>query len=494
MRGTLAPANGTSRFVAWCFTCPEGEEISAAGRRSASRAGRLAWALFEGARNPHVLLITIYIFAPYFALHLVGDGVRGQAIWSNVHTVAGIIIALTAPILGAIADAGGRRKPWLALFWLLLAAASAALWFAKPDDSGLPLALVIVLLVVSFVSFEYTAVFHNAMLPAIAPDRRVAALSGLGLALGNLSGVILFVFMLLAFALPGLVQWSFVAAQPWFGIDQAAHEHERLSGVLVAIWLVVFGLPLFLLTPDQTRTALNPVQAVRHGLRSLAHTLRSLRHYRNVALYLLARMIYNDGKTAILIFGGVYAAGVFHWQALHMIVYGIILSIFAVLGGVFGGWLDDRFGSQRAILISIGGTIVGLILSLSMTPDTILYVIPYDTARPPVHDLPFFRTCPEIIYVLLVIVIAVFITAAYANSRTMLARIAPVPKMAEFFGLYAFSGTATAFLAPFIVGRFTTWFESQRAGMAAILILLCAGFIVMLFVRQERAQPVEEAR
>jgi UMF1 family MFS transporter len=143
------------------------------------------------------------------------------------------------------------------------------------------------------------------------------------------------------------------------------------------------------------------------------------------------------------------------------------------------------------LLIAVGGTMIGLVLSLSMRPDTILFFFAHDPASPPVHGLPFFKTLPEILYVCVVILIAIFITASYANSRTMMARIAPVSKMAEFFGLYALSGTATAFLAPFVVARFTEWSGSNAVGLASILILLGAGWIGMLYVSTERAATVD---
>jgi UMF1 family MFS transporter len=323
------------------------------------------------------------------------------------------------------------------------------------------------------------------------PDRRVAGLSGLALALGNLSGVVLLIFMLIVFVLPGVVDWPFVPAKPWFGIDQAAHEPERLAGPLFVVWFAVLGLPLFFFTPDQPRVALGPIEAIKRGTRSLVRTVRSLGRYRNVATYLFGRMIYNDGNNAILIFGGIYAATTFGWGPLDMLVYGVILSVFATFGGVFGGWLDDTFGSQRGILITVAGTMVGLLLSLSMRPDTILFAIPYDVTSAPVHGLPFFQSWPEIIYVIIVIIIAIFITAAYANSRTMLARIAPTAKMTEFFGLYALSGTATAFLAPFIVARATEWSQNTAIGLGSILLLLAIGFAIMLFVKNERAAMVD---
>lgn len=466
------------------------QEPSASGGTSASPLGQWAWAWFEGARNPHVLLITIYIFAPYFYMQLVGDPVKGQALWGDLNSLAGLIIAVIAPMLGAVADAGGRRKPWLAAFSISLAVTAGLLWFAMPNEAGLSLAVTCVLLVATIVSFDFTAVFHNAMLPTIVPDNRVGRLSGLALALGNFSGVILFVFMLVCFVWPGqddTRNWPFVPSQPWLGIDKAAFEPERMVGPLFVIWFALFGLWLFIFTPDQPKVALGAAAAVRRGLGSLVRTIKSLRNYRNVAWFLLWRMIYNDGCNAVLIFGGGYAAVTFNWTTQDLLVYGVILSVFATYGGLFGGWIDHRFGSRNGLLIAVGGTMIGLVLSLSMRPDTILFFIPYDPASPPVHGLPFFESWPEIIYVAIVTIIAIFITAAYANSRTMMARIAPVPKMAEFFGLYALSGTATAFLAPFVVARFTEWTQSNALGLASILILLGIGWVGMLFVKTERA-------
>jgi UMF1 family MFS transporter len=497
MSEALEKANGRlGRLFDWWFSRPEGEELSATGSPSATRAGRLSWALFEGARNPHVLLVTIYIFAPYFYEHVVGDPVKGQSLWGDLNAGAGFLIAIFAPMLGAVADAGGRRKPWLGTFSITLSVTAMLLFFAMPVGvgGGLPLVVICVLLVMTFVSFDFTAVFHNAMLPTMVPDQKVGKLSGLALALGNLSGVILFIYMLYAWMLPGVVDWPFIPKEPLFGVDTKAFEPERMVGIIFTVWFLIFGLPLFLFSPDQPRVRLGPIAAVTRGMSSLWKTIRSLKNYKNVGTYLVARMIYNDGCNAVLIFGGGYAATTFDWTTLDLLVYGVVLSVFATYGGIFGGWIDHKFGSRGGVLISVGGTIIGLILSLSMQPDTILFFIPYDPASPPVHSLPFFESWPEIIYVIIVIIIAIFITAQYANSRTMMARIAPTRKMAEFFGLYALSGTATAFLAPFIVARFTEWTNSNALGLASILILLTIGFVMMFFVRTERASGVEETQ
>jgi len=460
--------------------------LAVTGSPAASALGQWSWALFEWARNPYVILITIYLFAPYFTTHVVGDPVRGQVIWGAINGYGGIATALLAPILGAIADSGGRRKPWIFFFVCVMAPTSWLLWFALPGEASLSIAWIAFMLIANSAAFEYSAVFHNAMLPSIAPHSRVGFLSGLGLAAGNASSLLILVFMLVAFSLPGNVTWSFVPERALFGLDTSQFEQDRITGPIAAVWLVVFALPLFLFTPDRARGSIGALEAVRAGFRQLWHTLQELRRYRNVATYLVARMIYNDGKTAVLVFGGVYAAGVFGWDSLTMTMFGIVLSVFAVFGGFFGGWLDDTFGSKRAILISIGGTSLGLILAVSMTPDELFFVVPWDRAAPKLWSLPFFATVPELVYVSVVTLIAVFITAAYANSRTMLARIAPPEMMTEFFGIYSLSGTSVAWIGSFTVRWFTDAFSSQRIGFASILIFLVVGLVGMLFVREER--------
>jgi UMF1 family MFS transporter len=474
-------------FAAW-FTAPDGK--STTGDRIASPAGQFSWALFEGARDPYVLLVTIYLFAPYFARFVVGDPVEGQALWGAIASYGGLAIAVLAPFLGAIADQGGRRKPWLALYTVILIAAAFLMWFSTPLATGWHLFFAGLLVAIANVSFEFTAVFHNALLPTIAPHKRVAGLSGLALSLGNGSGIVLMLFMLIAFALPGVVHWPFIPAHTLFGVDQAAHEPERLAGPISALWLMVFAIPLFLFTPDRASSNMPLGRAAIAGVKSVISTIRSLRHYRNVGAYLLARLFFNDGMTAVLTFGGIYAASTFHWGAIQMILYGLELSVFAVIGGFFGGWLDNRFGSKRAIFISIGGTTIAGLLSLTLAPDRIFWFIPYDVHAAPINSLPFFNTWPEIVYLIVVNFVAVLITAGYANSRTMLARIAPPEKMTEFFGLYSLSGTSTTFLATGLVSLMTEFSHSQRIGLLGETAFLLLGLFLMFFVKEERTDAV----
>jgi MFS transporter, UMF1 family len=461
--------------------------IQTAPAPAASRLAQWSWALFEAGRIPYVLLITIYIYAPYFTTQIVGDPVQGQSLLNAVNSLAGFLIFLLAPPIGAIADSGLQRKPWIVVFLCIMAPAIFLLWWAYPNDGGIGIWGVLTIMLVASVSLELSGMFHNAMLASLAPHEKLGGLSGLGLSLGNGSGVLLLVLMLLCFSLPGVVDWPFVLAAPLFGIDKAAFEDARIAGPIAALYMTVFLFPLLLFTPDRAKTGVTLRSAVRQGTRRLMATIRSLPKYRNATTYIVARALYNDGKTATLINGGIYAAGTFKWGTLEMLCYGVTLSVFATVGGILGGWLDDTFGSRNAILMSIGATTIILIASLGMDPNTILYVIHYvPPADENVLGLPFFKTWPEVIYIAIVTMIAISITAAYANSRTMLARIAPPEKMTEFFGIYALSGNSITWLATGAVSLFTWLFASQQAGMLSILLFLIPGFILMLWVTNER--------
>ncbi|HET9230577.1 MAG TPA: MFS transporter [Vitreimonas sp.] len=443
--------------------------------------GAFSWALFEWARNPWVLLGTIYVFQPYLSNVVIGDPVRGQSIIAGWHTMSGMIIAVTAPFLGAATDRMGRRKPLFGVAAAVLAAAMISMWWSLPGDGGLPLWAIGLAVVVSGVSFVYTEVLHNAMLTRASPPGTLSHVSGLGLALGSVASVLLLVFVLVTMALPGQIDWAFLPDAPLFGLDPAQHEPSRIVTLLCAAWLIVFSIPMFLWTPDLATTGERFGDALRHGVGNVIRTIKKLRDYRNVALFLVARMLYADGKTAILIFSGVYVSGTMGWGLVEMLAYGILLTIFAIAGGLGAGHLDHAVGVKRAVAIELGVTVFCLIAMVSMSP-TSLFFFPVEEGVA-VWESPIFSTAPELAYLAFAVLIAISITAAYASSRSMMARLAPVGMEGELFGLYALAGSATAWLAPGLVAYFTSTTQSLRAGFASIVILLAAGFLLLLLVK-----------
>ncbi len=444
----------------------------------------LSWSLLEGGRDPYVILITIYIFAPYFATTVVGDPVKGQAIVADIGMTYGLFVAATGPLLGASIDSFGRRKPMLFLLTALMAPLMWSLWWAKPDQSGLSVTAIFWVLTAMGALFAYNEILHNSLLTRAATPRQAPHASGLALSLGNLFSVITLSFVLWAFALPGATDWSFIPDTPLFGLDAAAHEPDRIVGPIAAALLVLGSIPLFLFTPDAEPTRVKFLTGLKQGARGLVETVKSLRDYRDVAVYLGSRMLFTDGMTALLMFGGVYAAGVMRWGVLEMLAYGIMLSIFAVLGGFVGAALDATVGPRRAVQIEVGAAIACLVGQLGMGREKILFAWAYDpAAHAPLWDGPMFRTLPEALYLLIGFGTAIFVTAHYASSRTLLTRLTPPEKTASFFGLYALSGTVTVWLGSLLVRIATETFHTQQAGFAPIAGLLLLGFIGMFFVR-----------
>lgn len=454
------------------------------GSRNLSRSA-VGWALHQGGRDPYVILITIYIFAPYFATQVVGDPVRGQALLALTNSVAGWITALTAPLLGAAVDRLGPRKPGLSLFTLAMVPLIFALWWAKPAgvDGGLSVNAIMALIVVVGVLFPYSELHHNAMLPYSATRQEGPGASGLALSAGNGVSVLALLFVLWAFALPGQVDWGFVPRTPLFGLDPALHESDRIVAPIAAALMALSLIPILLWAHDAPKVQTRFGEAVRGAAGGLWTTLKLLPKHRDPTIFLVSRALYADGKLALLIFGGVFAAGVMRWGVLEMLAYGVLLSVFAVAGGYIGGRLDRALGPKRAVQIELLGALLFMMCILGGGREQILYV-PVDPAElGRVWNGPLFTTWPEITYLLSGFGVAVFVTACYASSRTLLVRLAPPELTGSFFGLYALSGAATAWLGPTLVGIFTAAFGTQQAGFIPIAGLLLAGFIGLLFVK-----------
>ena len=456
-------------------------ETSATGGAVASRAGQWSWAFFDWANQPYFTLITTFIFAPYFAAGFVGDAVRGQALWGYTQSIAGLVIAIGSPLLGAIADQTGARKPWMLFFSLLFVVGASTLWFALPGAPGGP-GFVMAAIVCAALGMEFALVFYNAMLPTLVPSSRLGALSGFGWGIGYVGGLAALFFVLLFLVADVESGQTMLGAAPLFGLDPILREADRFTGPLAALWYTVFSLPIFLLTPDVPRAPIRAASAIREGIKQLIATLAKLPSFKNIGLFLIARMTYYDGLSAIFAFGGIYAAGACGWGIQTLGLFGIVLSIFAAIGAFVGGRMDDRLGSKKTIIIAVLGLIVGTLASVSITADTIFFIIDVVPRSP---DAPAFSSVGEQVYLLAGIVIGVSGGPAQAASRTFLARLAPPAMMTEFFGLYALSGKATSFIAPFVIALTTSAMSSQRAGLYVILVFLGVGLLLLLPVREE---------
>jgi MFS transporter, UMF1 family len=436
--------------------------------QEASKLGQFSWALFDWANQPFFTVVTTFIFAPYFANVMVGDPIKGQAEWAFTQSASGIIIAVLSPFLGAMADAGGRRKPYVFAFQLLLFAGCAALWWAypnRPDLAG-PISWAVV---AATVGAEMSIVFNNAQLPNIVRPERMGWLSGFGWGLGYCGGLVSL----------GIV----LAAQFSLGPDPS-HTLERVVGPASSLWLAVFVLPMFLFTPDHAGVRkMSLLAAAKQGGLSLWSTVKKLRHFRNALTYLIAFMLYNDGLAAIIAFGGVYASATFGWDTTTLGIFGIILTVFAIPGAFLGGRIDDLIGSKRTVQLAIAGVIIATIGIVDVTADRLFFFIEVDPLSP---ARGLFGSVQEKVFMAFALLLGFCMGPMQAASRTMIGRLAPHGMTGEFYGLFALSGRATAWMAPTAIGIITTATQSNRLGVACVLFFLVLGFGLLWNVREER--------
>ena len=442
------------------------------------RSAVVSWIFFDWAAQPYFTLITTFVFAPYFATHVAADPASGQSLWGFATAAAGLLIALMSPVLGAVADASGRRKPWIAAFGALLVIGSCLMWFGKPGDVGVipPLLLAYG---IATVGVEFATVFNNAMMPTLVPPDRIGRLSGTGWATGYIGGILSLILVLGFLAASPETGRTLFGFTPLFGLDPVTHQGDRITGPLTGIWFVIFVLPMFLLTPDFPAKR-QVGAALREGLRDLKSTLRELPRQKSMTAFLLANMIYTDGLVSLYAFGGIYAAGTFGWNTIEIGTFGIILAIAGTLGAWLGGKFDDYLGPKRVIAGSMAVLLFAVVAILLVDKDSVLFI----KVTPPVPGGALFASVAERAYLVLGCLIGAAGAPLQAASRTLLIRIAPKDRIAQYFGLFALTGKVTSFVGPLLIGIITAVTASQKAGMAVLVLFFVAGLALLARVRK----------
>jgi UMF1 family MFS transporter len=451
---------------------------------SVSKAGIVGWVLFDPAAQPYYTLITTFVFAPFFANHIAANPVAGQAAWGYAAGTAGIIIAILAPLMGAIADASGSRKSWIAFFSLFFILGASMLWFAVPGAQG-AMFFAIAGFILASIGAEFSTVFTNAMMPDLVDRRRLGRLSGIAWAAGYIGGLLSLIVVLGFLAADAQTGRTLLGIAPLFGLDPATHAGDRASGPFTALWYLALVWPLFLFTPDRPR--MKPLgEAMRTGLSALNQTLRGIRNHRNTLRFLIAHMIYADGLIALFAFSGIYAASVFGWTTIELGLLGILLTITGAIGGVGGGILDDRFGSKAVVIGALLLLFLASCAILSIDRATAFFVVDIAPSAP---GDGIFASAGERLFLGFAALIGIAAGPLQAASRVIIVHVSPRERMTEFFGLFALSGKLTSFLGPLAVGLVTTLFVSQRIGIAVILVFFAVGGILLAGVQVDRKMP-----
>ena len=464
------------------------DETELPAARPVSRRGIWGWMLFDWAQQPFHTLVITFVFAPYFAAAVAPDAARGQELWGYATGIGGLIIALSSPVLGAIADASGPRKPWVFAFSVIGVVGCWLLWYATPGMSDLTFVLIAIALAVF--GMEFAAVFNNAMMPDLVPRAQLGRLSGSAWGLGYVGGLISLVLVLGFMAASPESGRTMLGFEPILGLDATMREGDRASGPLTAIWYVVFVLPMFLFTPDIPRKAAR-AGAIRRGLDNLMATLRRLPGEKSYFGFLMSSMFYRDALNALYAFGGIYAAGVLGWAIIQIGIFGILANITGALGAWLGGRADQRYGPKTVVTWSILILILCCVMIISTTQTQVLFITVAAAGQA--------SSLPDIVFYAAGALIGSAGGSIQAASRTLLVDQVERDRVTEAFGLYALSGKATTFIGPLTIAFATAFFaqevfgftaqEAQRLGVTPIIVLFAIGLALLPLVSSRAYQP-----
>ena len=443
------------------------------GRPGVPKRGIYGWMMFDWAAQPFFTVVTTFIFGPYFVSRLSSDPVQAQAVWAYSAAAAGLVIAILSPVLGSIADQTGPRKTWIAFFASIKILCLCLLWYAAPGSS---LFIPALLFTIASIAAEFSIVFNDSMMPRLVSKEQVGRVSNIAWGLGYLGGIIVLIFIVGFLSASPETGKTLLGGAPLFGLDPAQAEADRLSGPIAGVWYLLFILPMFFFTPDATK-GMPFKKAVTEGISELKETLGEVRQKPGIFKFLVSRMIYQDGVNGLLLLGGTFAATMFGWVTMEIGVYGIILNVVAIIGCLVASKLDQVFGSKRIVLFSIILLILATVGIVSTGPGYTLF----GALQLPLDDSGgLFGTAAEKAYILYGLLIGVAFGPVQASSRSYMARSVTAEEAGRYFGIYALSGRATSFLAPFTVATVTALAGSARLGMAMLIVFFVLGLVILL--------------
>jgi UMF1 family MFS transporter len=398
-----------------------------------------AWCLYDFGSSAFNTLVLTFIYSLFFAQVIAPDYNTGAVWWTRAVNLSALAVAMITPVLGAVADSTGRKKAFLVIFATQSILFTVLLFFVGTGQAMLALGL----FVLANVGFEAANVFYWAFLPDVSEDSNIGRVSGLGFFLGYLGGL-----LALVIALQMIEHW----------VPKTEHLNVRSTLLLVALWFAVFALPMLLWVKQRTVAEPATGNPLRLGFSRLYGTLKHARTFKEAGKLLAARMIYNDGLATIFATASIYLGAVFDMEMRQVLTMAIGLNVFAGLGAFAFGFVDDKIGGKKTILISLVLLIVGTLIGTRVSTIGGFWIA--------------------------AAILGLMIGPNQAASRSLLSKLVPDDKQAEFFGLYAFSGKVSSLLGPLVYGTVVARTGDHQLAMTSIISFFVVGGIILLFVRE----------
>ena len=412
-----------------------------------------SWSIYDFANQPFTTITVTFIYSTFFASTIfLGSEEAGVSAWGKAITISSLIIAFLSPIMGAIADRGGHRKLFL-IFWTWICIIfSFFLYFPKQGDVFSAL----LFFCIANIGFEMGGVFLNAYLPEIAPKNKIGRISGYGWSFGYVGGLIALAACFVLFIVPDN------PFNPLTGnvLDKSNYEHIRIINIFIAIWFAIFSIPTFLYVKSSNIISKPSRNLISSSFKSIRNTFYEIKKYKQIVRFLLARVVYNDAMITVIAFGGPYAYTQFGFDMDtngKLMVFGIVLNIFAGFGAFIMGFLDDYIGGKKTVQITNLGFIVALIIAF---------------LAPVLEN-------GEIYFWVSGAMIGIFMGPNQAASRSLMGRLIPKSKETEFYGFFAFSGKATAFLGPLLFTLIIDYTNNIRLSLLMLALLFFIGMLIL---------------
>ena len=416
-----------------------------------------SWSIYDFANQPFTTITITFVYSTFFASTIfLGSEEAGVAAWGKAITISSLIVAFLSPIMGVIADRGGYRKLFL-IFWTWICIVfSFLLYFPLPGDVFYAL----LFFCIANVGFEMGGVFLNAYLPEIAPKDKIGRISGYGWSFGYVGGLLALAACFIFLVFP---EEPF---NPFTGnyLDKNSFEHIRIINVIIALWLALFSIPTFLFVKSNKNKSIDRTNLIKKSFIEIKKTFIEIKKYKEILRFLFARIIYNDALITVIAFGGPYAYTQFGFDMDtngKLMIFAIVLNVFAGVGAFLFGFIDDYVGGKKTVQLTNFGFIIALVIAF---------------LAPNLEN-------GEAYFWVSGILIGIFMGPNQAASRSLMGRLIPENKENEFYGFFAFSGKATAFLGPLLFTLVIGYTNSMRISLLMLAFLFLIGMILLRNVK-----------